>query len=276
MVYQVIKFDGRREPFSSQKILNSARRVGVPSGLRPKLLKYIESNLRQNMTTKEIFHLIKNFLHTNHQASSLRYNLKKALAELGPSGYPFEKYLAELLKADHYQTQTNQILQGRCVSHEIDVLATKGGFTYAIEAKFHNRKHLRSDVKVSLYVHSRYQDLLANWHRQTKLLPWLVTNTRFTSDARAYAQCVQMRLMSWDFPKQRNLRARIEASRLHPITILETISQRSKEILLQQGVVACRQVLSHCRQLKLLLPSSEYQRLIREVSLLYPASQHES
>ncbi len=269
MTYQVIKFDGRREYFSAPKLLRSARRVGVPRQLQPQLLDYVQSHLYNGITTKEILRLVKNFLHSRHKPSSIRYNLKKALADLGPSGYPFEKYLAELLKYDHFQVKTNQILSGKCVTHEVDVLATKTGKTYAVEAKFHNRKHLRSDVKVSLYVHSRYQDLLANWHGPTKLLPWLITNTRFTSDARAYARCVNMRLMSWDFPKHDNLRFRIEQAQLHPITILDSLSQRFKELLLNQGIVVCKQILSQREYVRQLLPVSQYETLIKEVSLLY-------
>ncbi len=269
MQYQVTKFDGRHEPFSVQKILHSAERVGVPSKLQPQLIKYVESHLYPNISTREIFKLIKQFLHTHHRASSTKYNLKKALADLGPSGYPFEKYLAELLKYDHFQVKTNQILSGKCVSHEIDVLATKNNITYAIEAKFHNRKHLRSDVKVSLYVHSRYQDLLANWHQSTQLLPWLITNTRFTQDARVYAQCVNMKIMSWDFPHQNNLRSKIEKAQLYPITILDSLSQHSKELLLNQGFVVCKQILPNRHKIKSLIPTNEYQRLIHEVSLLY-------
>ena len=45
--------------------------------------------------------------------------------DLGPTGYPFEDYVAEILKTEGYQTQVRQVLEGNCVSHEIDVIAQK-------------------------------------------------------------------------------------------------------------------------------------------------------
>ncbi len=266
--YQVVKYDGRREAFSEDKLMRSASRVGVPANLQPQLLRFIESRLYDGISTREIFRLIKNFLH-HHPRSNLRYNLKKALAELGPSGYPFEKYLAQLLALDGYQTRNNIIMQGKCVTHEIDVVAVKNGTTYAVEAKFHNRKHLRSDVKVSLYVHSRYLDLLSTWKNQsTKLEPWLITNTRFTLDARNYALCVGMKIMSWDYPTKNSLRERIERSQLYPITILETINQHTLNVLIESGIVTYRQVLAETDKLKQLLSAKEYQQLLAEIKLL--------
>ena len=272
--YQIIKQDGRRQLFSQTKFLRTAKRVGVPASLQPQLLDYIYTHLYPDITTKEILRLTKNFLRRHHHPAAIRYNLKRALSELGPSGYPFEKYLAELLKTKGYQTQTNIVLQGQCVAHEIDVLATKDSHTYLIEAKFHNRSHLRSDVKVALYVHSRFQDIKANWSKSTQLQPWLITNTRFTLDTLRYGQCANLRLTSWDYPQQDSLRGKIEAAELHPITILENISQQTKTILFQQGIVTCKQVLTHRQTLKPLLSPQEYQRLLQEVNWIYQPSTH--
>lgn len=63
----------------------------------------------------------------NEQALAIRYDLKRALMELGPSGYPFEKLISDLLRKFGYRTKTNLTLQGKCVSHEIDVIAEKDG-----------------------------------------------------------------------------------------------------------------------------------------------------
>ncbi len=269
MSINVVKLNGQIEPFSREKLKRSAARVGVPPHLQNELVAYIQTKLYEGIPTSEIFKLIKKFLKNRHRSANIRYNLKKALAELGPSGYPFEKYVAELLSKEGFHTRTNVILSGCCVQHEIDILATKVNLTYLTEVKFHNQKHLRSDVKVPLYIQSRYQDVLEAWQDKTKLLPWIITNTRFTSDARQYAQCSKIKLTSWDFPKDQSLRDKIEATQLYPITILESISQQTKASLIAKGIVTCNQILDSLSSLATTLSPQKLQRVTTEVKLLY-------
>ena len=49
--------------------------------------------------------------------------------KLGPTGYPFEDFIAKLLQADGYETKVRQILKGECITHEIDVIAEKNNKT---------------------------------------------------------------------------------------------------------------------------------------------------
>lgn len=240
---QVTKLDGKTEEYSEDKIRASAGRVGVPNNLQEAMLKEIRSKLYDGVKTSEIFDTIKNYLRQTGNADlGSKYNLKAALTELGPSGYPFEKFVAAVLTELGYSTTVGQTLPGKCVTHEVDVVATKDQATYFVEAKFHKNVAQRSDIKVPLYIYARYLDLAS---RQTgKTFPWIFTNTRFSTDAVSYAQCQQIRLTSWSYPKGEGLRDLIEKTQLHPITMLDGLTAEDKRRLTELGIVTCRQFAS--------------------------------
>jgi Holliday junction resolvase-like predicted endonuclease len=250
MTTYVTKLDGTREVYNEEKIKSSASRVGVPSDLQQAMLEAIRSRLYDGISTSEIFSLIKDYLHSSARPYlAMKYNLKTALAELGPSGYPFEKYVALLLAELGYTTVTNQILPGSCVTHEVDVVAEKSGITYYIEAKFHKSPNQRTDIRVALYIKARFDDLKsANTHPQTE--PWIITNTRFSTDAIKYAECQGIKLTSWGYPKDSGIMDLIEKTRLHPVTMVEGLTKDDKLRLMTAGVVTARQLLDpHNRHL---------------------------
>lgn len=240
----ISKKDGTKEPYSEEKIRASATRVGVPEGLQNEMLMRIRDRLYDGIPTVEIFSMIKEFLRESGSPHlAMKYNLKDALAALGPSGYPFEKYVAMLLSEIGYQTQTNQTLSGSCVTHEVDVVAAKDNITYFIEAKFHKNPSQRTDVRVALYIKARYDDLKSNW-QQGETRPWIVTNTRFSTDAIKYSECQNIRITSWGYPKSEGIMDLIERTGLHPITIVDGMLAGDKIRLLAAGVVTCRQLLN--------------------------------
>lgn len=248
MTTQVTKIDGSQEPYNEEKIRTSASRVGVPTELQNEMLQSIRDRLYDGIKTSDIFLMIKEFLR-NAGSSYLatKYNLKDALSQLGPSGYPFEKYVSLLLNEVGYITKINQIIAGSCILHEIDVLAEKDNSTYFIEAKFHKNQSQRTDARVALYIKARYDDLKSNWHHGATR-PWIVTNTRFSTDAIKYSECQNIRLMSWGYPKGEGIMDLIEHTGLHPITIIEELSQNDKIRLFAAGIVTCKQLLSPAGQ----------------------------
>ena len=70
---------------------------------------------------------------------------------------------------------------------------------YMIEAKFHNALGTRSDVHVSLYTKARFDDVSEKYNFDQA---WLVTNTKVTKDALDYALCVDMKVISWNYPEK--------------------------------------------------------------------------
>lgn len=238
----ITKHDGSKEPYNEEKIRASATRVGVPEALQNDMLMRIRDRLYDAIPTHEIFSMIKEFLReVGSPDLAMKYNLKDALAELGPSGYPFEKYVAMLLSEIGYDTKTNQTLSGGCVTHEVDVVAVKDQVTYFIEAKFHKNHGQRTDVRVALYIKARYDDLKSNW-QGGETMPWIVTNTRFSTDAIKYSECQNIRITSWGYPKGEGIMDLIEQTALHPITIVDGMTSDDKMRLLAAGVVTCRQL----------------------------------
>ena len=167
--------------------------------------------------------------------------------ELGPSGFPFEKFIAEIFKARGFKAQTNLMARGHCVEHEIDVIAWNDLKLIIAEAKFHNDTGLKSDLKVDLYVKARFDDLKetlfsADGKERKFDEAHLITNTKFTSHAIDYAKCSRLALIGWNYPAQGNLHNMIEDFNLHPITALTALSGSEKRNLLSQGIVLSKQL----------------------------------
>jgi hypothetical protein len=236
----VLKATGEIEPFNRDKLIDSIKRAGIAKNLQNQALKHVEANLYENIPTSEIYKHITEFLQKKSEPLKVRYGLKQAIMALGPTGYPFEDYVAEILKVKGYKTSVRSILIGKCVSHEIDVIAEKNGNEkLMIEAKFHNEPGTRSDVHVSLYTKARFDDLKEKYNF-TK--PWLFTNTKLTQDALTYALCVDMGVVSWNYPENESLRDIIETYKLYPITILDKISNTNLQILLQNHILLVKDI----------------------------------
>ena len=238
MIY-VLKADGNSEPFDKNKVISSIKRARIPPNLQGNILNHVKTKLRDNIPTSEIYHHITEFLESFSPFSRARYGLKQAIMDLGPTGYPFEDFVAGLLKIQGYQTELRQILNGKCVKHEIDIVAQKDNTKSMIECKFHNSIGNHTQVHVSLYTKARFDDL-KDMHKFDDV--WLVTNTRITTDALSYALCNNVKVISWNYPENEGLRDLIEKSKLHPITVLTTLSQNQKQQLLDNHIVLCKNV----------------------------------
>ncbi len=247
--FNITKKSGEIIRFDTEKLRKSFER----SGASQPDIDYVIANLSEyvydGISTKKLFQLAYKLLKKKSIEVAGRYRLKNAIMELGPSGYPFEKFVAELFKYQGFETEVGTIVNGHCVTHEVDVIAQKEGKKIMIECKFHGNTNTKSDVKVALYIHSRYNDVLKAWQKTDpktiqEYQGWLVTNTRFTEDAVQYANCVGLHLVSWDYPYQGSLRERIDISGLHPITVLQSLNKREKQIMLEKGYVLCRMLTS--------------------------------
>ncbi len=264
-MFHVLKADRSREPFSEKKVIDSIRRARIPESLQGNVLTHIKSKLYDGISTAEIYqHILEYLNESSRPYTKARYSLKEAIMMLGPSGYPFEDFVSKLLESQGYRTKVRQILSGRCITHEIDILAEKDGRTVVIEAKFHNSPGVRSEVQVALYTHARFEDVKV---RNSVHESWLVTNTKTTIDANNYAHCSGMKVISWDYPVGGSLREMIERSRLHPITMLTSLAQSQKITLLENHIVLCKEINATPNVLDMLyLSKIDHDRVIAEVS----------
>jgi ATP cone domain len=244
----ITKASGTQETFSSEKLRHSLAKSGANEATIDNILSEIESTLYDGISTKKIYQAAFNLLKRTSRSHAGRYNLKRAIMALGPSGFPFEKYVAAIFDWQGYKTQTQLFLQGACVTHEIDILAENVNEFLLIECKYHNSVGIVSDVKIPLYIHSRYQDVLKNWHNHDTTKPLnccLVTNTKFSSDAVTYGNCIGIKLLGWDYPTKKSLSSLIDKSGLYPITCLTTLTNKEKENILAADIVLCSSLLQN-------------------------------
>jgi len=268
----ITKANGERELFHPEKLHGSLVNSGAPTDVAERITAEIASGIREGDRTTDIYRKAFERLRKIERPVAARYSVKRALLELGPSGYPFEDFLGELYHRRGYQTSNRRLIPGRCVEHELDLVARKDDERIAAEVKFHNNSGIKSDIKVALYVQARFDDIkagaaLESDHDFTSRM--LITNTKFTEQAVAYAECVGLDLLSWDYPKSNNLRELIEATGVHPLSCLTTLSRAHKHYLMERGVVLCRQLHDHPEELaELGLSGERLDALLREVEHL--------
>ncbi len=248
-IITVTKADGTKEPFEMQKLRTSLKRAGASEKEMAEISRKIESELIDGATTEMIYRKAFELLRSSEHVTAARYSLRRAMIGLGPTGFPFEDYLAELFRHQGYKAKTRSIIKGACVAHEVDIVASKGNENLIAEAKFHSQPGTKSDLQVVLYSYARFLDIKSvqkqKKNSQAITHAYVITNTKFTSTAIKYAECVGLTLLSWDYPRKNNLQDMIEQSRLYPVTVLQTLSDKEKRALLSQGTVLCRQLIDN-------------------------------
>ncbi len=240
MVY-VIKASGEKEEFDENKIFNTVVRAGASKKLAEKISNNVKKKIYDGITTKKILKITLNLLKEKPEIAS-RYDLKRAIMSLGPSGFPFEKFFAKILGNYGFKTEIGKIISGKNISHEIDIIAKKK-FTYMIECKYHNQLGIHTNVKVALYTYARFLDLKNSKYKFD--YPWLSTNTKCTLDAINYAKSVSMKITTWNYPKNNSLQKLIERKKLYPITILKSIRGNMKERLSYIGITIAKDILEY-------------------------------
>jgi hypothetical protein len=240
----VTKADGTQEPLQVEKLRDSLGRSGASAKSIDQIVATLAPELHHGITTEEIYRRALAMLKKQEHFAASRYSLRRALFGFGPTGFPFEDFVSEMFKARGYKTAARVILKGKCVEHEVDVLATGNGKCIAAELKFHNDMGYKSDVKIALYVHARFVDIMEAARNEQTTCPitesWLITNTKFTTQAIQYGTCAGLTMVGWSYPDKGNLQDLIEESGIHPLTCLTTLSKSEKMQLLANDVVLCK------------------------------------
>ena len=244
----ITKMNGEQEPFDEKKLMFSLKRAGASVAMQSEIVKKIKKGLVNGMTTQEIYQKAFDILRKtkSHAHMAARYSIKRAILDLGPSGFPFERFVAEIFRHIGYKHVRSGIaMQGNCAPHEVDLYAVYKNQRIAGELKFHNSLGIKTDLKVALYVHSRFLDLGSQIDQG-----WLITNTRFTRNAIRYGNCNNMRMIGWDYPAGRGIESLIDKANVHPITALTTLKQSQKRTLLDDDIVLVQTVLQNPSLLK--------------------------
>jgi len=268
----ITKRSGEKVLFDTNKLRASFERSGAGTEYIEEVIEEVKRKLTDGISTRKLYQLAYSLLRKKSNRAAGRYRLKKAIFDLGPTGYPFEKFVGELLKNQGYKVQVGVMVNGNCVQHEVDVLAEKNDREYMVECKFHTDQHRKSDVKVALYIHSRFLDVEKEWNKNPEEASrihqgWIVTNTRFTNDAVKFGTCAGLNMISWDYPGNGSLRQRIDRSGLHPLTALQSLTKKEKQAILNEDTVLCRNITDSLLK-SMEIPEKRRAKIMKEVNEL--------
>lgn len=271
----IIKGTGEKVLFDPSKLANSLRLAGAKKETIEEITTHIERELEDGMSTHAIYEHAFFLLHKIEKPVAARYSLRRAIMELGPTGFPFEDFVGEIFKSKGFMVETDHTVRGKCVEHEIDVVAYNENKLIMVEAKYHNDLNMKSDVKVALYIKARFEDIshgTFNFGKPNRKLDegWIITNTKFTDSAIAFGKCENIKMVGWNYPEKGNLHDLIEDAGLHPITCLTTLSKNEKLDLLNQGIVLCKYLRDHKNVLTSIgVKEDRIESILHEVNSLY-------
>lgn len=273
MTIQVTKGNGEKVLFDPEKLKQALASSGAEIAEQEKITSQVESKLFDGIHTQKIYQMAFDLLKKESHKIAGRYSLKNAIMEMGPTGFPFEIYVGKIFETMGYEVETGVFVQGKCIQHEVDVIARKPGEMIMIECKFHMDSSANSGVQVPLYVQSRYLDVKASWEKQygkdIRYRGGVVTNTRFSDDAMNYGRCAGLMLISWNYPLDTGLKYWIDKNKLHPVTCLISLTKKEKQYLLEKGIVLCSQLEENINLLhEMGITEIQIKKIIREAGNL--------
>ncbi len=265
------KASGGEEIFEIDKLERSLHNSGADRKSIKRVIHDIENWIYDGVTTRKIYSRAFSLLKKDKNTSAMRYKLKKAIFELGPTGYPFEQFMGQLFARQGFDIEVGVEIEGHCLSHEMDVVATKKPVQHIMECKYHKDQGKTVSIQVPLYVNSRVNDIIKKREQMSEFeglyfKAWVVTNTRFSPDSIKYGNCSGMKLLAWDYPHGNGLKDMIECVKVFPITVLTQLTKKEKQSLLEQDIVSCAQLLQNQQALTPLnLSSRKQSRLLDEL-----------
>jgi len=245
----ITKQSGETAPFSKDSLRKSLLNSGADEIDAEKICQKIEKEIYNGITTKELYEKAFKLLKEIRSSIAARYSLKRALQDLGPEGFYFEKWVAKVFEVQGYDTITGQQLTGKSsVNHEIDVVISNRDTDIVCECKFRNDIDAKISVTTPMYFLSRFNDLknreFTFFNRSFKPNKgFLITNAFFTSDSIAFAECYHINLISWNYPEEYSIKRLTDKQGLYPITCLTTLTKEEEKILLSKNCILVRELV---------------------------------
>ncbi|MFH2062927.1 MAG: ATP cone domain-containing protein [bacterium] len=242
---EIVKSTGERVPFDPKKIQATIRRAGGSEQLSERVLQRVIPKVRNGMATKRLLAIVRKELRRENRLLAQRYNLRDGLMRLGPAGFKFEKYVASILNAYGWQAMVpEREYVGRCVSHEVDIVANRNGTCVMIEAKFRNRFADTVTLRDTMAAWARFSDL-EDGHRDSRSCPhidesWIVTNGEFTDRAQKFGQCKGLKMVGWSGDE--SLAQMVDHAALYPVTVIDGLRQWELDRLAHSDLMLCREV----------------------------------
>jgi len=262
----VTKAFGEREKFQPEKIKRTCMRAGASKKLADEIAHTVQGRCYDGISTTEILDMTLKLLQEKRPSVAAKYDLKRAIMQLGPSGFPFERLISGLFEEYGYRTKVDQIINGRCAEHEIDVVAERDSAIYMIECKYHNRPGIFTGLKAALCVQARFEDLIEGFKEgkcQEFHHPWLVCNTKFSQKAFDYALCRGIRITGWNYPPGESISAMLTEKGVYPITVLKSLDNYAKTQLFEANLMFCRDLVERDTS-KLKIPVKRLRAIVKE------------
>lgn len=276
----ILKANGERERFDPQKLRRSLSRAGADTDATEQIVDHICKEIQTGMSTTHIYrHAFSLLRKIKKEPVAMRYSLRRAVFALGPTGFPFERYVSEIFTAKGFNVAVGKYVHGECATHEVDMLAWSNAKHIGAELKFHNNPGIKTDLKVALYVRERFADIMRGNQDKMKL-PYietgmLITNTKFTTHAITYSECAGLELLGWNYPKVGNLEDLILETGVYPITVLTSLSRKERSSLFKENIVVCNNVLANPDILeKIGISKSKIPTLLKESQALCTTPNH--
>lgn len=246
----VTKFDGRKQAFERWKVMRTCMRMGASEQVASEIVDRIEKKLYNGIRTKKILQMVFRYMREYRPEIAHQIDLRDAISIMR-SKPDFEKFIGLLLKEQGYRIKTNQFVEGECIIHEIDAIATRGKGknkeVMYVEVKHHSRSHTYTGVEVALETYARFLDMQAGYTIGKNKIGFtramILCNTKMSDHAERYAQHKGILCIGWNSPREHGLERLIEEHKLYPITFLKGMGKETHFRLADHGIILLRQLV---------------------------------
>jgi hypothetical protein len=266
----VSKADGTRQLFDRKKIIRTCLRMGASRTQAEEVAWKIEQRVHDGIPTKKILQLIFRFLRKHRPEVRYLICLRRGLSLMKPKP-DFERYIQRLLTAHGYKVSPSQIIQGKCVEHEVDAVAEKDGKTYIVEVKHHSNYHTPTGLDEGRIIRAVFEDVADGHQAGLNDLDVdnaiIVCNTKLSWHAKRYTDCKGIEKIGWGTPRNRSLQDLIGEKQLYPIHCLRSLNRSTREALASAGILLLQDLTTRnpenlSKQVK--IPKPQLISLIRE------------
>jgi hypothetical protein len=242
----VTKADGTQQLFDREKVVRTCLRMGASRKIADEVVERVERRLYDGVPTSKVLQMTFRLLRSYKPAIRHILDLRRGLS-LMDSKPEFEVFVQTLLAHSGFEVSSNRIVSGKCVEHEVDAIASKGGVTYFVEAKHHVNYHTLTGLDESRIARAILEDVSEGFQCGSCDLKidraMIVTNTRYSEHARCYGKCRNILQIGWSSPANLSLQSMIEENNLYPISCIRGLKHATKTKLVNSGIVLMKQLL---------------------------------
>jgi hypothetical protein len=246
MTIFVTKVDGRKQLFDKQKVICTCLRMRSSLEQANIIANKVEKKAYDGIQTREILRMIFSYLKTYKPEIKYKIDLREAISLLRPKP-DFEIFIGLLLKEYGYQIEMNQIINGKCVDHEIDAIARKKDEVILVEVKHHLQHHTYTGVGVFLESYAIFEDLIEGYKTGKNKINFnrllVVCNTKISEHGERYSTCKNIQHVGWRYPKDNGLERMVEDKRFYPITLIKGLDFKTQEKFGDHGIILLKQLV---------------------------------